>query len=535
MTKILLKNQRGFKWFNNHNLSFKGYFKIGNTFFRSNNTSSMDVKIKEKDEFLSLLNDANGFFAIVNESERYIFAAVDRVRSTPLFYARKNGYFYLSDDAHWVREQVGDQWIDEISKTEFLLTGYVTGNNTLYPNVKQLQAGEYLVYDKQTGQLDTNHYFQFRHYDFYDNSVDELTQLLDQVHVDVFQRLIESLNGRTAVIPLSGGQDSRLIVLMLKRLGYENVICFSYGKEGNEESVISKKIADFLGYKWLFIPYTKEKWREWYKSKEKMLYFQYADGFSSLPHIQDILAVSGLKQKQLIPVDSIFIPGHSGDFVAGSHIPVSFSQKSHISKEELTNEIFKKHYSLWDLRKFRHYKPKFVSKIYNLIPEKSVYSNEEAVDLFECWDWSERQAKFICNSVRVYDFLDYEWRMPLWDNEIMEFWSRVKLENRIHRSLYMKYVQKTQRDIHRLLNEDYSKISPFHNYRRFLVDLVKKSDYLYDLVIKFIRLGQYNSHPLEWYGIVDRGYSRNAVLKGMESINSILVEDYISHIGCNKN
>ena len=35
MVEILLKNQKGFKWFNNHNLSFKGYFKIGNIFFGS--------------------------------------------------------------------------------------------------------------------------------------------------------------------------------------------------------------------------------------------------------------------------------------------------------------------------------------------------------------------------------------------------------------------------------------------------------------------------------------------------------------------
>lgn len=528
MIEILLKNNSGFKWFRQDDISFKGYFKIHDNFTNSNNPSSINTKIKTQDDFLSFLHEANGFFAIVKEDEKNIFAAVDRVRSIPLFYSTKNGQFYLSDDARWIREKVHDQDVDEVSKIEFLLTGYVTGKDTLYPNVKQLQAGEYLIYNKENKKLVTKRYFQFRHFNFYENSTDELISLLDQVHVNVFKRLIESLNGRTVVVPLSGGQDSRLIVVMLKRLGYENVICFSYGKEGNEESAISKKVADFVGYKWIFVPYTKERWRQWNSSQEKQSYFRYADGFSSLPHIQDVIAVSELKRKNLISTDSIFIPGHSGDFVAGSHIPLTFSQKNGISNEELTNQIFKKNYHLWDLKNYCDYKQKFIEKIYSLIPRESVYSNEEAADLFECWDWSERQAKFICNSVRVYDFLDYEWRMPLWDNEVMEFWSRVKMEARVNRRLYMEYVRITQGDIQKHLNEEYKALNSYS--RRFLVSLVKKLQPIYGILIKFRRLSQYDSHPLQWYGIVNESYYRTIVWRGMENINSILVEDYIQDV-----
>ncbi|MDI2587661.1 asparagine synthase-related protein [Psychrobacillus sp. NEAU-3TGS] len=139
------------------------------------------------------------------------------------------------------------------------MTGYVTGKNTLYTNVKQIQAGEYLVFDKKNKELRTSHYFKFHHGEYSKKNQDELVEELDQVHVRVFQRLIDSLEGRPAILPLSGGYDSRLIAVMLKRLGYENVICFTYGLCSNWEVKISKMVAEQLGFKWIFVPYEKKK------------------------------------------------------------------------------------------------------------------------------------------------------------------------------------------------------------------------------------------------------------------------------------
>jgi len=57
------------------------------------------------------------------------------------------------------------------------------------------------------------------------------------------------------------------------------------------------------------------------------------------------------------------------------------------------------------------------------------------IDLQE-GDWQERQAKFIVNSVRVYEFWGYEWRIPLWDNQLMDFFSGVPLKLRLEKKLY---------------------------------------------------------------------------------------------------
>lgn len=65
---------------------------------------------------------------------------------------------------------------------------------------------------------------------------------------------------------------------------------------------------------------------------------------------------------------------------------------------------------------------------------------ENYVSLADCWNIANRQAKFIVNSLRVYEFLGYEWRIPLWDSELMNFWSKVPLKYRIKKELYDEYL-----------------------------------------------------------------------------------------------
>ena len=175
------------------------------------------------------LNRLNGFYAWVEETPGRIRAAVDHIRSRPLFYANYDGRFFLSDDAEWVRQQVGDRAMDPVAREEFQLAGYVTGAETLFPNVKQLQAGEFLVATKLDDgvTVETHRYYRFLHTEPEQVHEPELRGRLDEVAMASIQRLIDYANGRQIVVPLSGGYDSRLIVTLLKRLGYDNILTFT--------------------------------------------------------------------------------------------------------------------------------------------------------------------------------------------------------------------------------------------------------------------------------------------------------------------
>jgi len=315
-----------------------------------------------------------------------------------------------------------------------MVAGYVTGNETLFDNIKQIRSGEFLIYQKNERSLKSCCYFKFLHGDYYELPEARLLEMLDQTLANTFSRLIESTirQGKRLVVPLSGGLDSRIIVAMLKRLGVNDVICVSYGREGSRESEISKHVAEALGYEWFFVESTAKKWHACYNSKEANLFRVWAGNLSSLPHMQDFHAVKELKIWGKIPENSVFVPGHTGDMLAGSHIPeYCLDNSADFNSEAYLAASLKKHYNLWP----------YGQEISKSTSGLEIKDNETFANAIEYFDFNERQAKFIINSVRVYEFFRCEWRIPFWDTELIKFFLKVPIKYRVNQLLYKKHAR----------------------------------------------------------------------------------------------
>jgi hypothetical protein len=172
-----------------------------------------------------------------------------------------------------------------------------------------------------------------------------------------------------------------------------------------------------------------------------------AGNFASLAHIQDWPAVHALVAQKRIERDAVLVPGHTGDFLTGGHVPQSFAGRQRITADELLLAIFDAHYSLWDWPSDAKAEMRrvFRGRIEHVIGPVTNATVEQAAADFERWECQERQAKFIVNSVRVYEFFGLEWRLPLYDAELMDFWSRITLSGRLRRRLYFDFVRRHQR------------------------------------------------------------------------------------------
>ncbi|HWR24721.1 MAG TPA: asparagine synthase-related protein, partial [Methanosarcina sp.] len=375
--------------------------------------------------------------------------AVDKVRSIPLFYTNTKSDFILSDNAYYLKDEKlsgknCDQQFNEKNAVEFMLAGYVTGNDTLFDSIKQIKNAEFLIYRKKENELKTSCYFRFLHENYYNLTEDKFFETLDHIFVNTFLRLIESTEkqGKRLVVPLSGGLDSRIIVSMLKRLGINNVICVSYGRKSSREAIISKKVAETLGYDWLFVEYTSKEWYECYHSKEADCFRKYAGNLSSLPHMQDFLAIRELKKQGKLPENSVFVPGHTGDMLAGGHIPAYYINNSrNYGSDIFLKDSLKKHYSLWRQPHESEFEEIFKEKVIKSVAGFEIKDNSTCASAIELFDFNERQAKYIVNSVRVYEFFGYEWRIPFWDTELINFFLKVPIEQRVGRILYRKYAR----------------------------------------------------------------------------------------------
>lgn len=511
----------------------------GTAFVGSDTSTPQDLhayftEIESEAEFTSSMVSLNGFFAVVCNRGSLLLAGVDRIRSVPLFYGSDSDEFYISDDASWVQEKVRSFERGELAEREFCMTGYVTGNDTLYPGVKQLRAGELIVVRTAGGsvELDTERYFDFVGKDEISSDTAELARGLDDVLMRCFGRLLTLADGRAVVVPLSGGYDSRLIVLMLKRLRYENVVAFTYGRPGNTESEISRQVAANLHVPWFFVPYNNELWWQWFRTEEREAYYAMAHQAVSLPHLQDWPAVWELKRRKLIPEDSLFVPGHAADMISGSHIPEAFVHVNQVSREQLVEQILQRHYSLVDISKGKNRVSldEIKNRIASALCTPNDLSPDAAVRFSENWNWQERQAKFIAHSVRVYEFWGYDWWLPFWDLEMFDFWARVPLEHRIGQRLYIDYVKRLTAEM--MGNENALAVVTARDVNRLKVlvrrtPLVGLARWVYG---RFRSKTAYENYPMALYGIMTKSAYSHYCRAGYADINAFLAAEAIGVI-----
>lgn len=162
-----------------------------------------------------------------------------------------------------------------------------------------------------------------------------------------------------------------------------------------------------------------------------------ADGLSSLPHTQDWGAVWELKNRGANSLPALFLyqvlRWQVLKKVSGRH-----------QQEQVIAAIIDNHYCLWpyekrpaDVRKMLE--ARIESSLEQLITDKNCI---DPSDLLQSWNNLERQPKFITNSVRVYEYWGFQWWLPLWGAEYVDFWSRVPFEYRLGRKLYEKFIDK---------------------------------------------------------------------------------------------
>ena len=422
---LKLINNQGFKWINQNKIWFKGHMFKGNH-LRSVETIYTELELVEEiDDFKKWLKSTNGCFSVVFEKNESIFAAVDIIRSLPLFYSIVNGQLVITDNPVQVFSSSSRFSMDACIELES--AAYVTGNQTLFEGVLQLQAGEYLFY--QNNQLITGYYTDINYNLISTSGIKDLKHQLTKILNHSFTKLLNSVKDKQVVVPLSGGYDSRLIVLMLKKMGHSNIITFTYGRKGSFELENSKKTAEILNLPWIFIDYNNALINNYLQDDIFKKYMHFAGKASSMFYMQDYFAVKYLHDNKLIEKNAVFVPGHSGDVIAGSHLRETLSYAK--NRKPILNQIYSATFNQNNSLKSRKY---FFGLIDSFIKNMKTYTF--GYQAFEHWDYIERQAKFIVNSASVFDYFGYEYRLPYWDLELVDFFRTVPFEYKIYKKLY---------------------------------------------------------------------------------------------------
>lgn len=372
-------------------------------------------------EWNKVIGDLNGFFAAVVQQSNRIVLVSDHIRSIPLFFATDGKDIVISDDANWVRTNTTHAEIDDASVAEILASGYVCDRRTMFDSIYQVPPGQLAIIENNGDRWDIRwqRYYTFQVGGAKGGDDCASSRQFDEIVEKSVDRLVTYAGGRQIIVPLSGGYDSRLIVLKLKQFGYPNFKAFTYGVRGSEEVSNARRIADQLHLDWRYIEYSQADWKQAWSENDRKVFQVMASGWSSLPHYQDWLALKKLTDTHnpVLNEDAVIAPGH-GAMAILSHLK-RLPLKG--NAESLADEIWRRKYSLSPIN------PKFAGLVRSRVNKVAhdLYDKDESdiTSAYAAFEWQERQSKYLANSVRMYEFFGFDWWMPLWDLDFIRFWN----------------------------------------------------------------------------------------------------------------
>ncbi len=415
--------------------SYKDTFILGTAYW-NNEKYKHESLVKSIEDVKSIrglkeiLNSISGFFAVVTIISDDLVLAVDPIQGIPLYYYKENNYIYVSDSEERIIQRIGETTYDPVSVAEYRTATYVTGTHTLLNELHQVEAGTIAILTENSSD-----FYEYYTYD-YSNQRYISEKDLDSVLQTVIDRLIRYANDRPIWIPLSAGYDSRLLLTKLVESGYENLNTFSYGQANNYEATKSEAVAESLNTEWYFVEYTRERWKQWFSSADRKR-VDAAMELTTVPPLREWAAVKSLLESGVMDRDSVLVPGHSADFLAGSHIPVSWINQDKVSKQEFLGKVLSDHY------KYNELTNEEVPEVQKRITEAANFSGGNgisAIEAYEKWDWRARQSRQITAHVWSEELLGVDWWMPYWDKEFIDFWLSVHLSQRKKRRYYNNYV-----------------------------------------------------------------------------------------------
>ncbi len=389
-----------------------------------------------------------GFYAaVVDPPGTETFLVADGARSIPLYYSQDSQV--VSDHGRAVAEAI-DAPIDSVTASEFLLTRYVTGPDTIWKGVHSIQAGEvvrlstepvrrtYRDHWPSGGETNTNS-----------------TAVLDAALERALDRLETVADGRHIVVPLSGGYDSRLLAASLAERS-NPVTGFTFGRPGHPDVEVSREVASRLGIDWALVEYEQDGWWEWYHGARGRRFREWAAVGDALPFMAAQLAVQQLVETERVPKDALWCPGHSV-VTPGERLPVFTGETDAVdgrfdcvpaveadespderqviepSVDALVTYVLERHYSLWEYED-----PRFDSAARERIKRgllgdrnaSAVGDPTSAAAAYERWEWRGRGTTFTTGDVRGYEAAGVDWWLPLWDPAYVRAYQRLPVVDR---------------------------------------------------------------------------------------------------------
>jgi hypothetical protein len=228
------------------------------------------------------------------------------------------------------------------------------------------------------------------------------------------------------------------------------------------------------------------------------------------------------------------VPGHSLGFPAGSYVPGSLLRRRRGSRDDVVDAVLATYYKYRSNRVVANMLGRSADAIADAMRERvdrslpatpPSMSRAQLVSVSDHWGWKERQAKLIVNSVRVYEHSDLRWALPWWDREVVDFWARVPLRQRVGQRLRDELGQRVGWPSSSRSTFDHLQERMGRNVRRLGLESLAKS--VRRVARRSTRTSRYRNDELACFALFgEERYARS--FHGTETPRAMLGEDVLA-------
>ncbi|MDM1444017.1 hypothetical protein [Myroides odoratimimus] len=214
-----------------------------------------DRFINNKKTFLNELRGVfSGMVYDIHANELRLF--VDQFRTIDIFY-RIDEHDIISFNTSLSELALLNQNELDIDAAYLLLTyGGTLEYNTLFKGIKKVEYGNQLIINRNL-EVSNLKYFEFA-IDYNNNKIKERSEYIEDI--DCFFR--QAINRQfikdveynsNHLVGLSAGRDSRMTTWVANKIGYKNVLNYTFSESSQLDEFIPKEIARELQNEWIFV------------------------------------------------------------------------------------------------------------------------------------------------------------------------------------------------------------------------------------------------------------------------------------------
>lgn len=369
-----------------------------------------------KNKGSKLVNDLRGNFygMIYDKANKEVSIFTNHLGNKPVYYYfnDKEECFVASSDLFEVIEGLKDLninvSIDELGAYYMLTFGYMISDTTLVKEIKKLEPGTILNF--KNNRINLEQYFFLDNENYLTDSEEKIIHNMNELFRESIDMTFkkDKENGYKHIAYLSGGLDSRMISVVAKDMGYDDITTITFSENYSRDEKIAREIASDFKLNGIFKSLNNG---EFLKEIDKAVETNFGQNiYSGAVHLVTANEIINFERFGFIH------NGNLADVMHGDYIDTT----NH-TKPEIHNWMYSKRLGS---------KVDYISK---MVEEK--YGNEERFAIYN------RGINGMYNgSISSLDIS--ETSEPFTNYDLVEYCSRMKPEHKYKEALFLKMIQK---------------------------------------------------------------------------------------------